>query len=533
MKIERKYLLLSALLFLLTIVTTLSGRLWSEMGDSWEHAASVNELSSNLSNPSNPFLSIGGNTTPRFTLYILLLALLKRISSLSVIDLMELAGLCNAILLVTGIYVFIKKYTKNNYQPFFTLITLLIFWGRGWLYSNEYSLQFLTSSLFHPSIFTFSISFWGWYFFIKFKEEKTAISLVMTALISMLVSSTHPLTASFYFIVMFLINFHQKREIIPGFYLIGLSFLLSMLLMLFWPYFSIVEAFKKDVLSGGWYPTGNYFYSGIIPGAGMSLLGIPAAAYYFFRRRHLCIIGGLVISVVIYIASYAANLPLLGRYIYFSIFHLQLLLSFYMAELWCAPSPAPGASVTVRFLKGASVLILFVLFLYQMRLMDLRGIIGCCARGAPKFSIERWCHPQEKYAFMQMHLKPGDIVISDTFTSWVVPAMTGAKVVSHFHDNPLVLDNAVRMNDTRTFFSPGTSQSERMAIIKKYGITHILIHKGLENFVYAPLLKEWGIFVPSFTHELIESLASLGKKVYQDNSYILIKLQLSMFSLPI
>ena len=352
MKIERKYLLATVVLFLLAVVTTFSGRLWSEMGDGWEHAASVRELSSNLRNPSNPFLAAEGNTTPRFTLYILLLALLKKISGLPVIDLMELAGLCNLLLLVTGIYVFIKAYARNSYQPFFTLITLLLFWGQGWLYSGEYSLRFLTSSLFHPSIFAFSISFWGWYFFLTFKEGKTGAGLVMTALISVMVTSAHPLTASFYFIVMFLLNFHQKKEITPGFYLIGLSFMLSLLLMLFWPYFSIIEAFKKGAMSGGWYPTANYFYSGIISGAGMSLLGIPVAAYYLIRRKHLCIIAGLIISILIYIASYAANLPLLGRYVYFSIFHLQLLLSFYLAELWYSPSPNKGVTFDKEAFEG-------------------------------------------------------------------------------------------------------------------------------------------------------------------------------------
>jgi alpha-1,6-mannosyltransferase len=257
MKIERKYLLACLLLFLLAAVATYSGRLWSEMGDSWEHAASVQELAFNLRNPSNPFLVAEGGTTPRFTLYILLLALVKRVSGLPVIDLMELAGIFNLLLLVTGVYAFTRAYTRNSHQPFFTLITLLLFWGRGWLYSSEYSLQFLTSSLFHPSIFAFSLSFWGWYFFLSFTERKTGAALAGTALLSLLITSTHPLTAGFYFIVMFLLNFHQKKEFIPGFYLIGLSFLLSLLLMLFWPYFSIIEAFKKGALSGGWYPTGN------------------------------------------------------------------------------------------------------------------------------------------------------------------------------------------------------------------------------------------------------------------------------------
>ena len=123
-----------------------------------------------------------------------------------------------------------------------------------------------------------------------------------------------------------------------------------------------------------------------------------------------------------------------------------------------------------------------------------------------------------------MHLKPAAIVLTDTFTSWVIPAMTGAKVVSLFHDNPLVSDNAARMSDTRSFFSPGTSQSERMEIVKRYGATHILIHKGLEKYEYAPLLQEWGIFVPVFSPDLMGSLASLGTIVFRDDAYILARL---------
>ena len=239
------------------IVTTFSGRLWSEMGDSWEHAASVNELSLNLTNPSNPFLSLKGTKTPRFTLYILILAFLKRISGLSAIDLMELAGLCNFLILVTGIYVFVKNYARNSHQPFFTLITLLIFWGHGWLYSGEYSLHFLTSSLFHPSIFTFSLSFWGWHFFLNSIKGKGKINLVMTIFLSLLITSAHPLTASFYFIFLFFLAFYQKGEIKPGLSLIGLSLVLSIFLTLFWPYFSIIEVFKRGALTGGWYPTGT------------------------------------------------------------------------------------------------------------------------------------------------------------------------------------------------------------------------------------------------------------------------------------
>jgi hypothetical protein len=142
----------------------------------------------------------------------------------------------------------------------------------------------------------------------------------------------------------------------------------------------------------------------------------------------------------------------------------------------------------------------------------------------PNVIVERCSHPNGKYAFLATHFRPGDVVLSDTFTSWVIPAMTGAKVVSLFHDNPLVGDNTARMNDTRMFFSPGTSRSERMDIIKRYKVTHILIHKGLENFEYTPLLKGWGIFAPLFTQELIGSLASLGTIIFRDDTYIVVRL---------
>ena len=525
MKIERKYLLTCILLFLLMIVTVFSGRLWSEMGDSWEHAASVSALSLNLTNPSNPFLSLKGTTTPRFTLYILILAFLKRISGLSAIDLMELAGLCNFLILVTGIYVFVKNYAKNSRQPFFTLITLLIFWGHGWLYSGEYSLHFLTSSLFHPSTVTFSLSFWGWHFFLNSLKGKGKINLVMTVVLSLLITSVHPLTASFYFIFLFSLAFYKKGEIKSSLSLIGLSLGLSIFLTLLWPYFSIIEVFKRGALSGGWYSTGKYFYSHIITGAGLSLLGIPVAIYYLLQRRHPCVVFSFLVSATIYIISYFANLPLLGRYMYFSIFSLHLLLSFFLAELWESPPKSISPAIAKQVLKVTSVILMIVLFFYQIKLMNLTGIARCCINFSPELSFKRCNHPEEKYAFLTTHLNQGDVVLSDTFTSWVIPGMTGAKVVSLFHDNPLVLDNAIRMKNTKTFFSPNTNRSKRMKIVKHYGITHILIHKGLESFEYAYLFKEWGIFIPAFTQQLIESLTSFGKIVHQNNNYILINLE--------
>jgi len=66
------------------------------------------------------------------------------------------------------------------------------------------------------------------------------------------------------------------------------------------------------------------------------------------------------------------------------------------------------------------------------------------------------------------------IVLGTALGSWVVPAF-GPRVVVLLHENPLVADYRRRELDARVFFSDGTSNELRDAILSRYHVTHVLL----------------------------------------------------------
>jgi hypothetical protein len=77
--------------------------------------------------------------------------------------------------------------------------------------------------------------------------------------------------------------------------------------------------------------------------------------------------------------------------------------------------------------------------------------------------FKKYPNPMQKYIALKNYLQRGDIVLSDVFTSWVLPCITDVKVISLFHNSPLILQNFERLHDTMTFF---TSPNDRA---KNYG----------------------------------------------------------------
>ena len=96
---------------------------------------------------------------------------------------------------------------------------------------------------------------------------------------------------------------------------------------------------------------------------------------------------------------------------------------------------------------------------------------------------------------LRKHLREGDVVLSDIYTSWSIPVYTGAKVIVLFHTSPHVGDNAERIHDIETFYDGETSRDARMKILKKYGITHIFLNFKIIGKDLEFPLKEMGFSV--------------------------------------
>jgi hypothetical protein len=102
--------------------------------------------------------------------------------------------------------------------------------------------------------------------------------------------------------------------------------------------------------------------------------------------------------------------------------------------------------------------------------------------------------------------------MSDTITSWTLPALFHVKVVSLLHNNPLVLDNDKRLKDVEVFFSEKTDNSKRKEILQRYSVAYILMNKS-------PLPWE---SIPRVPLSITAGLKQLGSIVYEDQNLLLI-----------
>jgi hypothetical protein len=67
---------------------------------------------------------------------------------------------------------------------------------------------------------------------------------------------------------------------------------------------------------------------------------------------------------------------------------------------------------------------------------------------------------------------PNAVVLAAPLASWSLPTF-GPKVVTLHHRNPLITDGEER-DAAMTFFSGTTSDEERLAILERFQVTHVL-----------------------------------------------------------
>lgn len=176
---ERKYFFVSVILIFLISWVTLNDRRgpYIELYDFGENAASIRELSTHLFSPQNPLLATDGSTTLRYTPYIFLLALIKKLFHLNLFTVINLASLVSLFSFVVGVYLWSREYFLDSDAPLYVLVALLFLWGKPFDYSNEYSLRFLTYTLFYPSTVTFGSSFSVFSFFYGTSATKRSSSI--------------------------------------------------------------------------------------------------------------------------------------------------------------------------------------------------------------------------------------------------------------------------------------------------------------------------------------------------------------------
>lgn len=527
--IEKKYLLVFLILIPIISWASFSGRQGPsiELFDYWEHTASIKEMSKNLLEPKNPFLNLEGSTTLRYTPYIFFLALLKKTTGFDLFFIIAIISILSFMLLTIGIYLFCSEYFHDNEQPLYTLITLLFLWGAPFNFSSEYNLRFLSYTLFYPSEVTFSLSFIGFFYFLKFVRYHKLSNYWKYLLLAIVIFSSHHLTGSFFLIGTLLLTITEDEKKIKKSVFYLLSLLILFLISISWPYYPFLKAVYNSTSIQWAEETRAYLYATRnIYKMGPAVLGLPIVFLLLLKRKYQFVSYGFILCASIYVFTYKPEIYLGERYIFYVIFFLHLALSWYLKTLGLLSFKTMKETLTNLNEKNIHTLIFALILVlsisYQIAKLGFEQM-GYTIHFRPKPIIQKYENPIENYKLFVGKIKEGDIVLSDPLTSWLIPTLSDAKIVALHHNNPLVPDNTTRIADTIAFYKSTTTLKTRKMILKKYDITHVVlnfnrmkdnevnrINNYYQNFRIPPLL--------------INDLKKLGEIIFKNDDVILFKL---------
>lgn len=464
--------------------------------DGAEHGAAVRELSANLLNPRDPLLAGLSGDSPRFVPSVIVMALTMRLLGLDVLVTLKLFLIIGFLLFLVSAALFSRTYFCGSTDAVWSLLSLLFLWGVGWMGSNAYMFSALLYTAYFPSVVSFSLSLLGLAAQLTFLGGKKTGFLAATMVIGALAFVNHPLTGLFFFTFSGLLYLERGRSLKKA----GLYYLLSVLcalaLMALWPYYSFLPNLLK-VLGGGmagaadYQLTHRYLYSGVLLRCGPALVGIPCIALFLYKDRNLTLTGGFILFMLVYGLGYLFTINLAERFIFYVIFTLQMAFASTLAH-WPLNSlvTAPFAK---RKLTGQMLLALLSIGAAVQMVFVYRNFISPAFASSPGSAIPRYTNPNALQLELRNYFGTGDVVLSDIYSSWSIPVYTGAKIIALFHSSPHVDDNRQRIKDIEIFYSRETANEAREEIIRRYGVTHILLNFITAGREIESLMKEMGL----------------------------------------
>jgi hypothetical protein len=468
--------------------------------DGAEHGAAVRAQAANLLHPGDPMLAEASGASPRYVPSILIMALFMKLSGLDVLAVLKIFVLIGFTFFLIAAALFSKEYFNDAGQAPWSLVFLLFFWGLGWTGANAYMFSAILYTGYYPSVAAFSGALLALYFQLRFMRSKNQVFLAAAIAAGALSFANHPVTGIFFLVCSALLYLEQEGLNKGTVFCFALTLMATLCLAALWPYYNFWDALKR-VAAGGmrntmdYRLTRHYLYSTPLLRAGPAFIGIPVIIFYFIQRQYLMLWGGCAVFGFIYLAGYFVTISLTERFIFFSMCLLQLATS-RLAREWFTERPV--------FTNNLKKMLRVILLIGLSGGVMLQAVFIFQEFILPSFSLAsgsvfpRYINPNAMQNELKKYLKPGDVVLSDIYSSWSVPVYTGAKIVALFHSSPHVGDNDPRIRDVEAFYKPSLSSAGRKALLQKYGVTHIFLFFKINGKQLEPVLHEMGY--PEIVH---------------------------------
>ena len=424
--------------------------------DFWEHAAVVRELSTRPFSPTHPLLAVAAPHA-YVSPYLVAVGLVARVTGASATSALAVAGLVNMVLLVLAIRRFLLRLPRGEAAAPYALLFIIFFWGKDvWMWSGFLHIGMLGYNAPYPSTLAAAAMFLCLSVLVDALDGTRSRPFVGMALLVTLCVLIHPPTALALFAGLAAVFLARVKE---RFWTNGVRLLVAVLtgvaVALAWPYFPVLSLFTAQPPE--FHTWSGVFYQRVPAQIWPAIVALPVLLWRL-RTNHR---DPLVLLVAFLTAIYAIGGVTgrygLGRTIAYAVVFIQIALAAAVVG-WESRLPPRRAWLVPAW----SVALMLALFAYNRP--PLPRILR----------HDRPVWPDVKRILTPIH--PGDVVLADSRTSYLVPALSGGRVVAWRHPVYWVPDHAQRREAQDRFFGPATDD-ERRAVITHYHVRWILLDR--------------------------------------------------------
>lgn len=448
---------------------------WAE--DLMLHLAVLHRLALDPSHPGNPVLDTGGSSI-YYSPYMLALALPAKAFGLSAASLYKAAAIINVLLLLTGVFRFVRTLSDARWAPALTLIGLFLWWGTSTIaWSGFLSLLSLADTEAYPSTLATALALHLWAGLNDRGMHGLTSRSRMAGLGALygIIVLTHQFTAMNAAIgcIAILISRHRVVRSRKALAALGVGLAVCAAIVVAWPYYHLwsVSQGQLDVLD----PVHRPLYAHPAGWYGMGLvLGLVAVALRLRRSRTdvlaLIFLGAGAVAGYGWVSGHWAY----GRCWPMVMLAGQASLAIALAEarrglpraLWAAVT-AVITIVGVMTQAGAAVYLLPTAWQPGARRLLAHD-------PAP---TRAFVDNEPRLDWLDRYLRSDDVVAADVREAQLEIAAHGAYDMTSPWYLPEVPEAAWEQRNAAVaaLFAPGTPTAERIRLLRTYHVDRLLL----------------------------------------------------------
>ncbi len=419
--------------------------------DFWEHSAIVRELAARPFSPTHPLLAVDAPHA-YVSPYLLAVGLAARATGAPPMSALAAAGLVNILLLVLAFRRFLVRLPGGEAAAPYALLFMVFLWGRApWMWSGFFHIGMLGFNASYPSTLAAAAMFLCLSLLLDVLDRGRRLALIGVALLVAFVVITHPPTAVVLLagLAALFLGWVRNNVLTSGVFLVG-AVVTGVAATLAWPYFPVLNLLVTQPAE--FHTDHRVFYQDVLTQVWPAMVALPMLLWRLRESRRDPLVMLVTILAVIYAIGAITGKYGLGRVIAYIVVFIQIALGAAVA-MWESRLPSRRAWLVPA---GTAMVIL--------------GLLAYTRPPLPGRPL--W----PDVGAILTPIRPGDVVLADSRTSYMVPVLTGGRVVAWRHPVYWVPDHAERQQAQARFFR-AASDDERRAMIARYRVRWILLNR--------------------------------------------------------